>query len=559
MKSIKITVFALFVSLIGYSQNAATKQTVMVKMPDGVQLSTDIFSPEKEGVYPVILIRTPYNKIQHQEEGYFFANNNYIVIIQDSRGSFESEGEMTPFLNEEKDGLATLDWILDQKWCNGNVGLWGSSYLSYAAFVIAQHNPKAIKSLFVISGWLKGDKVLHPGGTFHLQLSLPWMLYSKSFKGTEKRYDYKKLFKTTPTDSLFDALGIYANFLKERRAGNSSFDANYKPKNIKAPMFHITGWNDFVKDAHLDLYGKTKNSKSLHKLMIGPWGHDQIYTDKTTVGDEDFGSQSVLGRTALNKLGLNWFDYTLKGKSNSIDDKAATTVFVMGENSWRTFDNYPPKEVRNRKFYLSSTNGANGVQGDGQLLSNPKSQNSIDHFTYNPHDPVPTFGGANFHFFPSLLGVKNRAEIQKRSDVLVYTGEALKEDLVVIGNVKVNLNVATQGKDTDFTATLSEVQKDGYVRIISEGIIRLGNRKGVDQRTLVSPGTFLKVSIDMGNTGIKIKKGNQLRLEVSSSNFPKYDRNPNTGVDPFEASTFISVEQSVRLGKNSFLTLPVLK
>lgn len=288
--------------------------------------------------------------------------------------------------------------------------------------------------------------------------------------------------------------------------------------------------------------------------MVGPWHHDQIYTEKSTVGDENFGSVSVIGYEKLKQMTLDWFDYTLKGKKNNFSERKDVTLFMMNENKWKKFNAWPADEINLQKWYLSNSNEKNNKGGLSVISENKPSQFS---FIFDPYTPVPTVGGSNFHFFPDNLGIKNQADIEKRNDVLVYTSNKIKNDLTIAGNIKATLFASTEGSDTDFTAKLVELRKDGYARIITEGITRLSKTGMFDK---IQPGDTLNFTIDLGYSAIKIPSGSKLLLEISSSNFPKYDRNPNTGENSFTASTFKSVKQTVYHGGTtaSFISLPVI-
>ncbi len=535
---------------------------IKIPMRDGINLTADLFLPEDNVTLPVILVRTPYGKHQHKSEGEFWASNGYAVVIQDTRGKWDSEGEFSPFVNELDDGLATLDWISEQSWCNGDIGMWGSSYLTHTAMILAAENHPALKTVFGISGWLTGERIINPGGTFHLQLSLPWMLHEKSQKTNAlSKYDMDELFEFLPVSSVFDSLGIAAEFWEEALEEEESLEDQYNVDNIDIPIFHMTGWYDFVHDASLDIYKSTSLKKNIkNKLMIGPWFHDQFYTTYSEVGDEDFGPESVLGAEKMRELSLQWFDHILKNKTNGIDELPEARIFIMGENKWRDFDAFPPQNVKYEKFYLGSNSGANSLNGDGMISKQKPLCNANDTFVFDPLNPVPTYGGANFHFFLYTIGVKDQTEIEKRSDVLVYTSDVLEKDLEIVGPVSAVVYASTEGKDTDFTAKLVEVYQNGYAKIITEGIIRASHRNTLGKKELLEPGKVYRLEIDLGSTGIRIGKGSKVRLEVSSSNFPKYARNPNTGEDPYSAKVLKTVNQKIYFGEDypSHLILPVI-
>ncbi len=554
-----LILFVLISPLFGQGPKQNIK--IQIPMPDGINLEADFFRSSEEKASPVILIRTPYGKQQHSADGEFFAKHGYNVIIQDTRGKWKSEGDFFPFINEQKDGMATLDWITKQDWCNGQIGMWGSSYLSFSALILGSSQHPALVSIFAISGWLGGSKMISPGGAFHLQLSLPWMLYEATQKTAAPiSYDIDELFSYLPMNEVFQHLELDGELWNLDKIKNFAPKEILDPARIKIPVFHITGWYDFVHDASLDNYmSMYTQGNTMNKLMVGPWFHDQFQSTYSEVGDEDFGSQSVLGSKKANELALRWFDFTIKKIDNGIDEEPPVDLFVMGDNQWQEFQEFPPKETSAVNWYLSSNSGANSRAGDGMLSLQAKSKKKTDSYIYDPNNPVPTYGGANFHFFLHTIGVKDQRDIENREDVLVYTSEILENDLDIIGGISATIYASTEGRDTDFTAKLVEVYPDGYARNIVEGITRASFRNGTDKRELLVPGKVYPISVDMGNTAINIKKGHQIRLEISSSNFPKYDRNPNTGEDPFTTTELRSVNQKIFMGDKypSHLSLPI--
>lgn len=537
-------------------------ETVFVDMNDGVRLSTDVYIPvEREGTLPTILIRTPYGKHQHDYEGEFWALEGFVVVIQDTRGKWDSEGDFIPFLSEEEDGLETVDWITKQPWSNGEIGLWGSSYLSYCANVIATSRHPAIKTMFLISGWLQGDRIINPGGSMHLMLNLAWIMHEETQRVRSiQKYDLEELFSYLPMKDVFHSIGIESK-IWNRTIDIRSLNDSLQAEQIDIPVYHMTGWNDFVCNAALDVYNRSSKSNSFqHKLLVGPWFHDQLQTEFTEVGDEDFGPQSIMGRQRMNLLALQWFRHILIENDPQLENEPDVNVFVMGENKWRSFDHWPPADVSYQKWFLSSTTGANSSAGDGRLSLENQMETGKDHFMYDPMNPVPTYGGANFHFFLHTIGIKDQSEIEEREDVLVYTSERLDDTLQIIGQIKVVIRASTDGPDTDFTAKLVELRENGFARIIQDGIIRASYRNSNTERDLLVPGKIYDLEIDLGATAVAIPPGSRLRVEISSSNFPKYDRNPNTGEDPFTATELETARQTIYHGNlhPSYLLLPIV-
>lgn len=554
---------SLFILLINLSADEPIiLKNQPVELSDGIILKADVYLPDSTNSYPVILMRTPYGKFQREKDGRMWAGKNYVAVIQDTRGKWESEGEFYPFFNELNDGLETIDWIEDQEWCNGEIGMFGTSYSGFSALVLAAHGHPALKSIFILSGWLNESDIIRPGGANHHMLNLAWMLHEfTQTKRSLKEYNFDELFSYLPIKDVFESIGITETpwdtraLLKELN----------KLKNLSAaemsiPVFTMSGWYDFVLNASLNVYNELRNNHPQNKLLAGPWGHDQAINDQYQVGDVNFEQTAKMGRSKLNNLITDWFDFTIKKKQNSLENMADAELFLMGENKWEEFDEFPSPELTQKTFYVSSAGNANTSNGDGRLIKSKSTNEMSDQFMFDPNNPVPTYGGANFHFFPHLLGIRDQSEIENRADVLVYTSDKLKDDLTILGEIKVELFASTEGKDTDFTAKLVEVNKDGYAGIITEGIVRLSRRNKVNQKEKIISGKIYKAEIDLGFTGVTIKKGNRIRLEISSSNFPKYDRNPNTGEDAYEATKLVPVNQTIYHGSKyaSKLKLTIL-
>jgi len=542
-----------------------------VKMPDGIALGTDIYLPEQGETFPVVLVRTPYDKRGKQWLVKVLVPLGYAVVLQDVRGMNASEGVFQPFIHEKADGIATLDWIVDQPWCDGNIGAWGTSYVAYCALVLAPSGHPALKTVINMSGWGDGARLAYPGGAMHLMLMAPWMLSNQIHgKGSFRDYDWTTALQHVPVSEIPASLGVHSVQWEEAmkgslddRAMRASMITDQYDK-IHIPILHVTGWNDFVGRGTLDVFESLERSDrpdaELQKLVIGPWRHDQIWLNETRVGDEDFGAGARMGIEPVGELIARWFSRWLKGDDNGVTREEPVKLFVMGVNEWRTFDAWPPKKIQFQKWRFASHGHANSLAGDGFLANSEPNGAAPDTFLFDPMNPVPTAGGANFHFFLDNLGVKDQRDIEKRDDVLVYTSEPLAKDSEIIGPLQAVVYASSEGKQTDFTAKLVEVRDDGYARIIEEGIRRGPDPIDGQPVAAMEPGRVYKFTIDLGATAIRIKKGHRVRVELSSSNFPKYSRNPNTGEVAERASKFISVRQRVHHSPEypSHIALPVM-
>jgi len=544
-------------------------------MSDGAGLATDVYLPNIGDSFPVVLVRTPYNKAQLESRlADPLADHGYAVVVQDVRGQHRSSGagEFHPIVGEKQDGIDTLDWIAEQPWCNGKIGLWGSSYNAYCGMILTPERHPALKTAVNISGWGDSASMVAPGGAMHLMCTLPWSLSSQiRGKGSSGDHDWPEVFKKVPVNEIPRSIGIdspeweyiLGEWDSERLRRDASIARRYDE--IRIPILYLTGWNDFVARHTLDMYEGIVGSSgadrgAFQKLIVGPWRHDQYWGKGTTVGDEDFGPAAQLGNDKIIELTTRWFDHWLKGEKTGIVKEEPVRLFVMGSNKWREYDQWPPRAVELQKWYLASSGGANTLSGDGYLSPAMPVGTSPDSFVFDPMNPVPTVGGANYHFFLSNLGAKDQRPVEQRDDVLVYTSPPLKDGLEIVGPLQAVLYAATEGKHTDFTAKLVEVWEGGYARIIEDGIKRGPDQVSGSKVEVMEPGKVYRFTIDLGATAISIAKGNRLRVEVSSSNFPKYSRNPNTGERAEFATHFKPVTQTVfhSSAYPSHIVLPVI-
>jgi hypothetical protein len=555
----------LVVSIFGraeqQSRESFVKETnVKVAMSDSVMLATDVYRPSEGKKFGTILIRTPYSKEQGLVKTFaeFFAGDGYAVVIQDCRGKFASEGEFLPFVSERKDGLQTLEWIIQQPWSNREVAAWGPSYLGYCGIVLAVTKHPALKTMVNISGLADVQTLVFPGGALHLMVGLPQSVFmAKGGQAVLRKINWPEFFKFLPLNNALRSIAftdtVWKLFADPELFGEHSTELALADQlsNIQIPILHITGWNDFTYRGTLQTYVaadralKSQRKRGLQKLVVGPWHHDQQWSGKTKVGEEEFGPQAQMDIEKMKRISLRWFDCFLKGIDNGVAREPAADIFVMGRNDWIKVEEWPTKGIEYQSWYLASVNGAATLSGDGRLSLQRPAKREFDVFTFDPLNPVPTRGGVNSHFFDDYLGIKDQRAVEARTDVLVYSSEPLKKDTEVLGPLKVVLYASSEGRDTDFTAKLVEVRPDGYARIVEDGIVRARYRNSSKRSEWMEPGKIYKFEIDLGSTALLVRKGSRLRLEISSSNFPKYDRNPNTGESPFDAVELKKVNQKI--------------
>lgn len=549
----------IFFTQVGQAQIVSLEK-VGFETSQGIYLESDIYLPDTLRAYPVILLRTPYGKYQYKSFGQYFAEAGFVAIVQDVRGKFGSSGEFFPFYHEQEDGLATLDWIVEQAWCNGKVGMYGVSYPAFCALTLAADQHPALQAIVNVSGWVKPGEMATEGGALHLLLNLPWLLHEETLTTRDMGdYDIDSLLWHLPVKDAMNSVGIKSKAWEESNLldqVNGGFDFN----KVDLPILHITGAYDFVKKATLNTYHALQSrSKPNQQLIFGPWFHNQYLTSLTEVGILECGEASEMGYAVLLEKSLNWFTQYLKSEKIIKDQSNAPRVFTLVENQWTQQPGFPYPEDCQESWYLGSEKGANSRFGDG-ILSTTLPPADLDTFQYDPAKPVLTNGGANFHFFPAQLGVKDQTELEERTDILVYTSPPFEKATTLAGPIQVHLFAATDGPDTDFTAKLVLVDEEGIAMNMADGIIRGRYRNGLAQEEPLIPHNIYEYQIELGTTAFHIPPNYQIRVEIASSNFPKYDRNANTAIHPFEAHELRVAHQTIYSGAQypSRVILPII-
>jgi len=555
------------------SPNVEVRTEVKIPMRDGVELSANIFLPEAEGKYPVILIRTPYGKGNEKHgDGLFYAGRGYVVVVQDCRGKGSSQGVWEPFANERNDGVDTQKWLLAQSWCNGSIGTAGGSYVGFTQWISAPNAGDHLKAMFPVVPLVDtyGDGV-YIDGALNLALMMGWGSLVAIKPGeqvamfTWKQKDWDRAFRTLPLNEWDRVLGHKVQYLRDWIA-HPHFDEYWAARGVRnqwqditVPICAVGGWYDiFSRSVFEHINAVRTKSRSLEArkhqhLIMGPWGHGISSDGK--VGDLNFGAESVIN---LREFQTKWFDYWLKGDQTGADTWPTFRIFVMGRNQWRDEQQWPLERTRYIPYYFHSEGAANTAEGDGKLSTAKPGYEPSDEFVYDPNDPVPTAGGCNLVGCPA--GPRDQSEVEKRNDVLVFTSEVLKTELEVTGPVKVVLYAASTAKDTDFTAKLVDVHPDGRPFNLCDGIIRASCRDSKGERSLIQPGRVYRYEIDLWVTSNAFLPGHKIRVEISSSNFPRFDRNLNTG-EPFGTGTrFIKATQTIYhdQARPSHVLLPVI-
>lgn len=535
---------------------------VRVRMRDGAGLCANVFLPAANWRGPVLLVRTPYGKGAGLDPNYrVFLDHGYALVVQDVRGRYHSEGIFKPIDQEPADGYDTLNWIGRQSWSNGRVGMLGGSYLGIVQWKLAPLNNPYLKAIFpVVSGCDDyRDRFFSTGGALKLGQRLLWMSENLRAPGFLPRFD--AFIWHLPIRTADAAATGQRSDMFQQAVNHPAFDSYWRKASIleklgriKVPVFSVGGWYDNFCQSDLEAFARLKNAP--HRTLIGPWPHNMSIPFK----DADFGRHSSL---PIRKLQLEWFDYWLKSSHppGTPPPGAPLTLFIMGANQWSEETSWPPAGVSYVPLYLASRRGANSLSGDGELRHTPDAETASDRFVYDPNKPVPTAGGAvccRPAVFP--WGPLDQRPIEMRKDVLVYTSAELRKDLEVVGPVRAQLFISSSAPDTDFTAKLVDLFPGGEARNLCDGILRLRYRYSLSKPAApIHPGEIYPILVDAGVTANRFAAGHRIRLEISSSNFPRFDRNLNTGQSTIDSSQMRIANQIVYHGRQyaSRLLLPV--
>lgn len=552
-----------------------------VPMSDGVKLYADIYLPSAPGRYPVLVTRTPYGV---QRDGVHemmvrFAQHGYAVVVTDVRGRYESEGKWEPFRDEAKDGYETIEWAARQPFSNGKVATQGGSYVGHNQWAAASLNPPhlvaafpALASTNIYANWLT------MGGAFRLSFNYGWgvvrmpnriMLpqYWHTEKYMPENLKYDNVLMHLPLNNMdvtFEGAPVqhYRDWLT-----HESYDSYWKEisdeerfEKITVPVHTLGGWFDIFLMGTINgfvgmkKHGGSPEARAGARMIIGPWGHGPT----RTFGGVDFTPDAFMD---MYDLQIKFYDYYLKGINTGLDFEKPVQLFYMGVNRWRSETDWPVPGTEYREMYISSNGSANSVRGDGSLSFTKPVKKASDTYRYDPLNPVPTTSGNNCCGTPTVAGPVDQRPVERREDVLVYTSEFLKDTLTIAGPVKMKLFAATDGKDTDWMIKLTDVYPDGYSMPISEGILRARFREGIDKIRLLIPNQVYEYDIELTGTANAFLPGHRIRIDITSSNFPQFDRNPNTG-DPLGSSavTRVAVQTIHHGGTNlSHVLLPVVK
>lgn len=574
------------------------QKNVMVEMRDGVLLATDVYRPQGDGPCPTIVQRTPYDKELPALRNFCFdvlraAQAGYAVVVQDTRGRFRSEGTFDAFTDEARDGADTIAWAAAQPWSTGAVGMVGGSYFGATQWLAAAEAPEALRAIapFVTTDQYY-ESWAYQGGAFQLGFNLHWALSSLAFgelvrqvgsgaaspdrvgelvaavDGNDELYGRLPLREVPELDGLAP---YYQDWL-----AHPSYDGYWKAiapresyERITVPALNMGGWYDLFLKGTLANYlgmkerGGSEPARQLQRLVIGPWAHGPLagwYPERS------YGLMSGTDASDISGMQLRWFDALLKGEDTGLHTDKPVRLFVMGADTWRDEDDWPLPDTEYVDYFLHSGGHANTADGDGSLSPDAPGDQPDDVFVYDPQDPVSTTGGPTFLpglFIGANAGPRDQRSVEQRPDVLCYTTPPLQEPLEVTGPVELVVHLSSSAPDTDVTGKLVDVHPDGRAENLCEGILRVRHRNSLSDPELIEPGQVYELRVDLVATSNLFAAGHRIRLEVSSSNFPRFDRNTNTGGTIAEET-----EQDLRpatnrvhhsAGHRSRLVLPVIR
>jgi putative CocE/NonD family hydrolase len=570
---------------------------VAVEMRDGTVLRADIYRPDSAEKYPVLLQRTPYDKNVPRISALLLnpvraASAGYAVMVQDVRGRFASDGEFYTFRHEPEDGYDTIAWAADQPWSSGKVGMFGLSYVGATQWLAAMTTPPGLATIVPVvtasdyhEGWT------YQGGAFELGFNASWTLSNLALATLVKRQRAGEQFSAGFREEYFglvdnmcrafDTLPLQdLPLLKEQNLAPYYYDWLKHPtddeywrqwkieahhQRITVPALNVGGWYDIFLGGTIRNYlgmqrqGGSAEARQYQHLVIGPWKHGVPLSSVS--GDMAFGLMAESFAIDFEGVQLRWYDHWLKGIDNGVRSEAPVRLFVMGDNVWRNEQEWPLARTQYTRYYLHSHGRANSLHGDGGLSTTEPGPEQPDRFLYDPRHPVPTRGGP-LCCWPGALpqGAYDQTVVESRQDVLVYSTPPLPHDVEVTGPIVVTLYAASSAVDTDFTAKLVDVHPGGFVQNLTDGIIRARYRQSTTRAEPIEPGKVYAYTIDLWATSNVFKAGHCIRLEISSSNFPRFDRNPNTGRDLATETELVPAIQTVYHDGTypSHVTLPTI-
>ena len=542
-------------------------ETVSIPMRDGIALATDIYRDAAVSKAPVILMRTPYDKSKQRGNAEKYVDAGYIVVIQDCRGTRESEGVLAPYNNEGQDGFDTIEWITRQAWCSGRVGMMGGSYVGAVQWQAAVEYPPGLAAIAPQATWSSFYRNLYLGGAVRLSLISGWLAGNTPKPEGVQPADMNEALLRLPLSDVDEAIGWPMPWLDaylthpEPNGFWTRLDLTDELPNLKMPALHVVGYYDFFSRESVGNFmimqqARDPQTRKQQRLVLGPWDHGTV--GRATVAEVDFGPDAEVDTFALQ---LDWFDRHLKQDPAAIARPfPPVQYFSMGDNAWHDAQTWPPEGFSATSFYLHSDGKANTRSGAGKLnREEPAGEEPADTFRADPAHPVPACPVTETRPMKAAVwGPVDQSALEDREDVLVYTSDVLTEPLSFAGNVEAKLFVSADTPDADWAVKLVDVRPDGFAQNLATGILRGRYRDSLLVPSPLQPGKVYEITVDLGPCAATIAKGHRLRVDICGSLFPLYDRNSNTGEGPFGSSTLISTESVYHSSlKVSRIVLPI--
>lgn len=543
---------------------------------DGIILNNDIYRPREPGRHPALLSRTPYGSDLVGAAPFWdaalYAQAGYVAILQDCRGCGNSEGRFVYYhqlIQERLDGYDAVEWAAGLPFSDGNVGMFGGSYLGYTQWAAAMERPphlRAIAPMLIPARCYDG--LIYRGGAFELGMMLTWHLQMSPnavrWELTDGGFNDDKIKavmeeigaangRLSPggylDGPLYDLpwlrhlnLGEIIRYLLAYKPGCLPDEWSIDQTQVQAPALNIGGWYDVFPQGTLDNYtGMRQRSQGAGRqsqVVLGPWSHLNY---GSLIGQTDFGAEAnsaaLPDNDSLLALHLRWYDHWLRGVDNGIDRTLPVRVFVTGENRWRSLPDWPPIPVHQQAYYLQPEGGLS--------LGIPASGDETSHYTYDPTDPTPTLGGGTLMVWPSPAGVVDQRPLSQREDVLTLTSSLLEQSLTVLGKVDARLWISSSAPDTDFVVRLLDIHPDGYQANLCDGILRARYRDSLVELAWLEPGQVYELRIDLWSSAHTFLAGHRIGVQISSASFPRWDRNWNTREDPASATVGQPARQTI--------------
>jgi len=558
---------------------------VPAPMRDGVILRADIYRPRADGRFPALLCRTPYGKTQrkmHHDIGEELASRGYVVVFQDIRGRYDSDGEPLLHMGSDprnpciNDGQDTVEWCATLPYATDKVGTFGNSYCGMTQWEMAPTRPPHLACMFA-QGVVANHLDRHMSGVIRLGRRMTWTMNNispdmarrlqvvgapKTPEEASELWDSRDRSKwlwylplsDIPASAMPGMHEYWIRLLRETVKDHFAHEARHKDVNV--PVLTGTGWYDqqigtIKQFTGMRRNGMTEFARANQHLIVGPWGHTTLALDRK-LGEMDFGPEA---ERSYYDIADAWFGKWLKGARTEADDWPPAQIFVMGRNAWRHEDQWPPRAMKPAEWYFHSGGNADSISGDGTLSPQPPGDEPPDHYDYDPRDPVMTIYTQDGQQVPM-----DQRRLDGRRDILRYTSAPLDTPLEAVGPVSVTLFAASTAPDTDFIAKLIDVHPDGFTQELCYGLVRARYRDGSDQTRLIVPGEVYRYEITLNPTGNCFLPGHRIRVDIQSSDFPNFDRNHNTGGDDYFEATLATARQTVFHdgGRASHVRLPVV-